>query len=116
MGFEPKAKIQCLEMLRQWQKTKAVNYHEIYMHSEYLKDTNDSKSLSDIFYIGKTLCPVYISTTTQAFNGLKSQRQGHMSRPRPRTIITASGTLSLYSLIHKRFSTTRGLFFIESIY
>jgi len=46
------------------------------MYSKYLANTNDSESLSDNFYVGKTLYLVYISSTAQAFSGLKSQGQG----------------------------------------
>jgi len=46
------------------------------MYSEHLANTNDSKSFFDIFYFGESLYLVHISTT-QAFNVLKSQDQGH---------------------------------------
>jgi len=57
-------------------KTQAKNNHEIYMHSKQLANTNDSKSLSDIFYASKNLYLVYISSATQAFNGFKCQGRG----------------------------------------
>lgn len=37
---------------------------------------NDANSLSDISNVSKTLYPVYISSTRQAFSDLKSQGQG----------------------------------------
>jgi len=46
------------------------------MYSEHLANISDSKSLSDIFYVDKTLYLIHTLSTTQAFNDLKSQRQG----------------------------------------
>jgi len=55
------------------QKTWANDYHEIYMYSEHSTNTDDSFSLSNIFYVGNTLYLVWIAyhhiTATQAFKG-----------------------------------------------
>jgi len=54
-------------------KTKAKNnYHE---NSQHFASTNDSKDLSDIIGVGKTLYLVDTSSIIQAVDGLKSLRQ-----------------------------------------
>jgi len=90
-------------MSRSMAKIKANSGHKIYMHGENLANTNDSKSLSDIFaWRGPTTLEntrstgeeMAVTARMQVFNSLMSQGQGPPSRPRlrPRTLLLALRT------------------------